>query len=51
MKNRIKSNNEYTLIEMIIFIAIITGISGTGFLTISSIIASQATTSLQKIDS
>ena len=51
MKNGIKSNNGYTLIEMIIVIAIIAVMSGVGFLTISSIRASQATTSLQKIDS
>lgn len=43
MKNGIKSNNGYTLIEMIIVIAIIAVMSGVGFLTISSIRASQAT--------
>ena len=48
MKNGIKSNNGYTLIEMIIVIAVM---SGVGFLTISSIRASQATASLQKFDS
>ena len=37
MKNGIKSNNGYTLIEMIIVIAIIAVMSGVGFLTISSI--------------
>lgn len=51
MKNGIKSNNGYTLIEMIIVIAIIAVMSGVGFLTISSIRASQATASLQKFDS
>lgn len=51
MKNGIKSNNGYTLIEMIIVIAIFAVMSGVGFLTISSIRASQATASLQKFDS
>ena len=48
MKSKLKSDSGYTLVEMIIVIAIM---SGAGALTISSIRASQATASMQKFDS
>ena len=51
MKSKLKSDSGYTLVEMIIVIAIIAIMSGAGALTISSIRASQATASMQKFDS
>lgn len=47
----IKNSNGYTLVEMIIVIAIIAVMSGMGALTIASIKTSQAQTSMQKFDS
>lgn len=51
MKNVIKSNNGYTLVELIIVIAIIAIMSGAGIFTVSIIRTSQATASMQKFDS
>ncbi len=51
MRNKLKSNSGYTLVELIIVIAIIAIMSGAGAVTISSIRTSQATASMQKFDS
>ena len=51
MGKRLKQNSGYTLVEMIIVIAIIAIMSGAGAFTISSIRTSQATSSMQKFDS
>ena len=50
MRDRLDNNGGYTLVEMIIVIAIIAVMSGVGALTISSIRASQATSSMQRFD-
>lgn len=51
MKDVKESNSGYTLVELIIVIAIIAIMSGVGALTIGSIRTAQATTSMQKFDS
>lgn len=51
MRDKIKKNDGYTLVELIIVIAIIAVMSGAGVLTISTIKTAQATTSMQKFDS
>lgn len=51
MRNKLKSNSGYTLVEMIIVIAIIAIMSGAGIFTVSAIRTSQATASMQKFDS
>lgn len=51
MREKLKNNSGYTLVEMIIVIAIIAVMSGMGALTIASIRTSQAQASMQKFDS
>lgn len=51
MREKITNNSGYTLVEMIIVIAIIAVMSGMGALTIASIRTSQAQASMQKFDS
>lgn len=51
MKDVKGSNSGYTLVELIIVIAIIAIMSGVGALTIGSIRTAQATTAMQKFDS
>ncbi len=51
MRNNLKLNSGYTLVELIIVIAIIAIMSGAGIFTVSAIRTSQATASMQKFDS
>lgn len=51
MRNKLKSDSGYTLVELIIVIAIIAIMSGAGIFTVSAIRTSQATASMQKFDS
>lgn len=50
MRDKIRDNNGYTMVEMIIVIAIIAILSGMGFITVGAIRTSQATASMQKFD-
>lgn len=50
MRDKVRDNNGYTLVEMIIVIAIIAILSGMGFITVGAIKTSQATASMQKFD-
>ena len=50
MKKEIKNNSGYTLVELILVIAIILIMSGGAMLTVSAIRSSQATSSMQKFD-
>lgn len=50
MRDRVNNNCGYTLVELIIVIAIITIMSGMGALTIGAIRTSQATASQQRFD-
>lgn len=50
MKDKRNGNSGYTLIELIIVIAIIAIMSGVGILTVGSIRTSQATASMQRFD-
>lgn len=50
MRERLKNNSGYTLVEMILVIAIILIMSGGAMLTVSAIRSSQATSSMQKFD-
>lgn len=50
MREKIKDSGGYTLVELIIVIAIIAIMSGAGALTIGSIRTAQATASMQKFD-
>lgn len=50
MKDKRNDNSGYTLVELIIVIAIIAILSGVGILTVGSIRTSQATTSMQRFD-
>ena len=50
MKKELKNNSGYTLVELILVIAIILIMSGGAMLTVSAIRSSQATSSMQKFD-
>lgn len=50
MRKKIAENNGYTMVELIIVIAIIAILSGMGFITIGAVRTSQATASMQKFD-
>ena len=50
MRERLKNNSGYTLVELILVIAIILIMSGGAMLTVSAIRSSQATSSMQRFD-